>query len=98
METRGVIAGYDEREDLLTVWGSLQDPHRPRAQLAHALGRAPDRIRVIVPDVGGAFGSKGVIPVEGVAVALAAIDLGRPVKWAEDRMENFVARVSGAGG
>jgi aerobic carbon-monoxide dehydrogenase large subunit len=97
METRGVIAAYDEREDLLTVWGSLQDPHRPRAQLAHALGRAPDRIRVIVPDVGGAFGSKGVIPVEGVAVTLAAIDLGRPVKWAEDRMENFVAAYQGRG-
>ena len=41
METRGVIAAYDERDDLLTVWGSFQDPHRPRAQLAHALDRAP---------------------------------------------------------
>jgi carbon-monoxide dehydrogenase large subunit len=97
METRGVIAVYDEREDLLTVWGSFQDPHRPRAQLAHALGRAPDRIRVIVPDVGGAFGSKGVLAVEGVAVALAAIELGRPVKWAEDRMENFVGAYQGRG-
>jgi aerobic carbon-monoxide dehydrogenase large subunit len=97
METRGVIASYDEHEDLLTVWGSFQDPHRPRAQLAHALGRPSDRIRVIVPDVGGAFGSKGVIGVEGVAVALAAIDLGRPVKWAEDRMENFVAAYQGRG-
>jgi len=66
METRGVIAVYGERDDLLTVWGSFQDPHRPRAQLAHALDREPDRIRVIVPDVGGAFGSKGVLPVEGV--------------------------------
>ena len=97
METRGVIAAYDEREDLLTVWGSFQDPHRPRAQLAHALDRAPDRIRVIVPDVGGAFGSKGVLAVEGVVVALAAIELGRPVKWAEDRMENFVGAYQGRG-
>ena len=97
METRGVIADYDEREDLLTVWGSFQDPHRPRAQLAHALGRTPDRIRVIVPEVGGAFGSKGVVAVEGVVVALAAIDLGRPVKWVEDRMENFVGAYQGRG-
>jgi aerobic carbon-monoxide dehydrogenase large subunit len=97
METRGVIVAHDAGDDLLTVWGSLQDPHRPRAQLAHALDRAPERIRVIVPEVGGAFGSKGVIPVEGVAVALAAIDLGRPVKWAEDRMENFVAAYQGRG-
>jgi aerobic carbon-monoxide dehydrogenase large subunit len=97
METRGVIAAYDERDDLLTVWGSFQDPHRPRAQLAHALDREPDRIRVIVPDVGGAFGSKGALPVEGVVVALAAIELGRPVKWAEDRMENFVGAYQGRG-
>ncbi len=97
METRGVIAAYDERDDLLTVWGSFQDPHRPRAQLAHALDREPDRIRVVVPDVGGAFGSKGVIAVEGVVAALAAIDLGRPVKWAEDRMENFVGAYQGRG-
>jgi len=97
METRGVVAAYDEREDLLTMWGSFQDPHRPRAQLAHALGRPPDRIRVIVPDVGGAFGSKGVLAVEGVIVALAAIELGRPVKWAEDRMENFVGAYQGRG-
>ena len=97
METRGVIASYDRRDDLLTMWGSFQDPHRPRAQLAHALGRAPDRIRVIVPDVGGAFGSKGVLAVEGVVVALAAIELGRPVKWAEDRIENFVGAYQGRG-
>jgi aerobic carbon-monoxide dehydrogenase large subunit len=97
METRGVIAVYDSTEDRLTVWGSFQDPHRPRAQLAHALGRAPEAIRVVVPEVGGAFGSKGVIPVEGVAVAVAAIDLGRPVKWAEDRMENFLAAYQGRG-
>jgi carbon-monoxide dehydrogenase large subunit len=97
METRGVLVAYDAGEDLLTVWGSFQDPHRPRAQLAQALDRAPDRIRVIVPEVGGAFGSKGVIAVEGVAVALAAIDLGRPVKWAEDRMENFLGAYQGRG-
>ena len=52
---------------------------------------------MIVPDVGGAFGSKGVIAVEGVVVALAAIELGRPVKWAEDRMENFVGAYQGRG-
>jgi aerobic carbon-monoxide dehydrogenase large subunit len=63
MEARGVIAAYDAAGDLLTVWASMQDPHRPLAQLAHALERAPERIRVIVPEVGGAFGSKGVIPV-----------------------------------
>jgi carbon-monoxide dehydrogenase large subunit len=97
IEPRGVVVDYDDREDLLTVWASAQDPHRPLAQLAHALGRAPERIRVIVPDVGGAFGSKGVIAVEAVAVAVAAMELGRPLKWVEDRVENFLGAYQGRG-
>ena len=59
---------------------------------------APSRaIRVRVPDVGGAFGSKGTLPVETPVVALAAERLGRPVKWAEDRYENFVSAPQGRG-
>ncbi len=52
---------------------------------------------MIVPDVGGAFGSKGVIAPEVAAVAVASIDLGRPLKWAEDRYENFLAAYQGRG-
>ena len=80
IEPRGVLAAYDDAGDLLTVWASAQDPHRPLSQLAHALDRPPERIRVVIPDVGGAFGSKGVIAVEAVTVALAAMELGRPLQ------------------
>ena len=52
---------------------------------------------MIVPDVGGAFGSKGVIAPEVAAVAVAAIELSRPLKWAEDRFENFLAAYQGRG-
>src|SRR4051794_13785300 len=97
LETRGIVALHDAGEDLLTVWCSTQDPHRSLAQLAHVLGRPDDAIRVIVPDVGGAFGSKGGIAPEAAAVAVAAMDLGRPVKWAEDRFENFLAAYQGRG-
>jgi carbon-monoxide dehydrogenase large subunit len=97
IEPRGVVAAYDEAEDVLSIWASAQDPHRPLAQLAHALDRPPGKIRVIVPDVGGAFGSKGVIPVEAASVAVAAMELGRPVKWVEDRSENFLAAYQGRG-
>ncbi len=97
IEPRGVIVAYDEGEDMLTVWASAQDPHRPLSQLAHALDRSRERIRVVVPDVGGAFGSKGMIGVEGVTMAVAAMDLGRPVKWVEDRSENFLAAYQGRG-
>jgi carbon-monoxide dehydrogenase large subunit len=97
METRGAIAAHDPGTDRLTVWCSAQDPHRPLAQLAYVLGRPDDTIRVVVPDVGGAFGSKGVVGAEVAAIAVAAIDIGRPVKWAEDRLENFQAAYQGRG-
>ena len=97
IETRGAIAVHDGEEDRLTVWISAQDPHRQRSGLAHVLARDEERIRVIVPDVGGAFGSKGVVSPETAAVAVAAMALGRPVKWAEDRAENFLASYQGRG-
>jgi aerobic carbon-monoxide dehydrogenase large subunit len=97
IEARGCLVEHDPGRDLLTVWCSAQDTHRPRAQLAHILGRSEDNIRVIVPDVGGAFGGKGVIAPEVAAVAVAAIDLGIPLKWAEDRLENFIAAYQGRG-
>jgi carbon-monoxide dehydrogenase large subunit len=97
LEGRGALAVYDPDDDLLTVHCSAQDPHRPLSQLAHALGRERERIRIVVPDVGGAFGSKGAIGPEVVAVAAAAMRLGRPIKWVEDRLENFLAAYQGRG-
>ena len=97
IEPRGALAEYDREHDRLTVWCSMQDTHRPLEQLAHVLGREREQLRVIVPDVGGAFGSKGVIPVEAVVAAVGAIELGRPVKWVEDRSENFLGAYQGRG-
>jgi carbon-monoxide dehydrogenase large subunit len=97
IEPRGVVVAYDDADDLLTIWASAQDPHRPLAQLAHALDRARETIRVVVPDVGGAFGSKGVIALEAVSMAIAAMELGRPLKWIEDRAENFLGAYQGRG-
>ena len=73
----------DAETDALTLWLSAQDTHRPLSQLAHLLRRPVDSLRIIVPDVGGAFGSKGVIAPEVAAVAVAAMRLGAPVKWIE---------------
>ncbi|MBD0282851.1 MAG: xanthine dehydrogenase family protein molybdopterin-binding subunit, partial [Thermoleophilaceae bacterium] len=97
MEPRGAIASYDESDDMLTVCVSAQDSHRQLAGLAAALDRPEESIHVIVPDVGGAFGSKGPPAPEAVLVAAAAMTSGRPVKWAEDREENFVASYQGRG-
>jgi carbon-monoxide dehydrogenase large subunit len=97
MEPRGAIASYDESDDMLTVWVSAQDSHRQLAGLAAVLDRPEESIHVIVLDVGGAFGSKGPPAPEAVLVAAAAMTSGRPVKWAEDREENFVACYQGRG-
>jgi carbon-monoxide dehydrogenase large subunit len=97
IETRGVIASYDRGNDLLTVWCSAQDPYRPRAHLSHVLNRPQDRIRVIVQDVGGAFGTKGSLAPEQALAAFLAVSTDRPVKWVEDRRENFLAAYQGRG-
>jgi len=95
IEARGAVVRDDG--DVLTVWISAQETHRPLAQLAHILGRAPETVHVVVPDVGGAFGTKGNPPSEVVVAAIAAIDLGRPVKWTEDRLENLLTTQQGRG-
>ncbi len=97
METRGCVAAYDQASGKLTLWCSSQDPHRPRLQLAHVLGLRLDDIRVVVPTVGGAFGSKGGLAPEYAVAAVAAMRLGRPVKWVETRSESFLAAYQGRG-
>jgi carbon-monoxide dehydrogenase large subunit len=97
METRGALASYDADDDLLTFWCSAQDTHRQLSQLATVLDRPEESIHVILPDVGGAFGSKGPLMPETAMTAIAAMDLRRPVKWAEDRLESFLASYQGRG-
>ena len=89
IETRGVIARWAEDTSTLELWASTQTPHLLRAQLAHCLRMDETDVRVIAPDVGGAFGLKIGIYPEDIIAALLAIDTRRPVKWIEDRMEFF---------
>ncbi len=96
METRAALAQWDEGEEKLTLWVTSQNPHIHRLVLAaFVLGIPENKIRVIAPDVGGAFGSKiPVYPWEAV-VSVLARKLGRPVKWVESRTENFQATIHG---
>ncbi|MEN3297388.1 MAG: aerobic carbon-monoxide dehydrogenase large subunit [Burkholderiales bacterium] len=91
MECRGVIASNDGGTGMLCIWTSSQTPHMVRRWVAEYLGRDENQTRVIVPDVGGGFGPKAGVYPEEYAVPLAALKLGRPVRWVEDRRENFVA-------
>jgi aerobic carbon-monoxide dehydrogenase large subunit len=97
LEPRGAVASYDAADDLLTLWISAQDQHRQLQSLSRVLKRPPERLRIVIPDVGGAFGSKGVPAPETAAVALCAMELGRPVKWVESRTESSLATYQGRG-
>jgi carbon-monoxide dehydrogenase large subunit len=90
METRGILASWERASGELTVWVSTQGQFAAQGLLARALGISQARIRVIMPDVGGAFGQKMFPHPEEIAVALATRLLGRPVKWIEDRRENLM--------
>jgi len=93
IETRGVVARYDAGEGVLTVWDSTQMPHQAKRVLVRTLGLDEHAVRVVAPDVGGGFGPKFVFHPEELAVAAAALLLRTPIKWIEDRLENFTATV-----
>src|ERR671922_2875883 len=94
LEPRGVLATPEPTGDL-TVWLSTQSPHRVRADLATAIGFPEHRLRVIAPDVGGGFGSKGPLYQEYALACHLALQLGRPIKWISTRMEDFLTTNQG---
>ena len=92
MENRGVVAEWDRRAHRLTIWDTTQAPIPIRNGLAAMLGLSEKQVRVIAPFIGGGFGPKIMMFYpEEMLVPWAAIQLDRPVKWIEDRAENFVA-------
>jgi len=89
LEGRGVVAAWDRRDGTLTTWNSTQVSHFVQQGLASAFGLPPHKIRVIAPDVGGGFGTKASGYPEDALVPIAALVLGRPVKWIESRREHM---------
>ncbi|TMF37799.1 MAG: xanthine dehydrogenase family protein [Chloroflexi bacterium] len=92
MEARAVWASWSSEERKLTVYDSTQSPTSIRGGLAVLFGLPESSVEVIAPDVGGGFGPKIMLfyPDE-LLVPFAAMQLGRPVKWTEDRQEHFTA-------
>ncbi|HUZ78655.1 MAG TPA: xanthine dehydrogenase family protein molybdopterin-binding subunit [Chloroflexota bacterium] len=95
LEPRSILASPGPRGDTLTVWLSTQAPHRVRADLASTIGFPEQNIRVIAPDVGGGFGSKGPLYREDVLACWLALQLRRPVKWIATRTEDLITTVHG---
>ena len=95
MEGRAVVADYNPGTNQVTVWTSSQIPHLVRLLLALVTGHPEHQIRVVSPDVGGGFGCKLYLYAEEVIAFVAAKQLGRPVKWTEERQENYLATTHG---
>jgi CO/xanthine dehydrogenase Mo-binding subunit len=91
LETRGVIADWNELSGELMVWDSTQSPNTIRLGLCGFFKLREHSVEVIAPDVGGGFGVKiAYWYPEELLVPFASIRLGRPVKWVEDRREHFI--------
>ncbi len=90
LETRGAIGRYDASRDMLELHGAAKVPHRIRDLLSLMLKRPPSSIHVHEGHTGGGFGIRGELYPEDVLVCVAAMRLGRPVKWIEDRREHLI--------
>ncbi len=90
MENRGYLAAYDQGRRSLTLHSTSQIPGIVRDALVEMLDLPGNRLRVVAPDVGGGFGGKGALYPEEVLVCILARQLGRPVKWLSDRLEDLM--------
>src|SRR5262249_11540137 len=96
LDTRGVVAEYETAADRLTLTLSSQGSHLVRDVLCNdVLKIAPEKLRVVTPDVGGGFGTKLFCYREYALAAVAAKTLGRPVKWVADRSDHFLGDSQG---
>ncbi|MDP6832858.1 MAG: xanthine dehydrogenase family protein molybdopterin-binding subunit, partial [Alphaproteobacteria bacterium] len=93
LETRGIIADFEPSESRLTVHQSHQTPHQQQDLYARLMGLPEHKVRVICPDVGGAFGLKHHLMADELVACAAARLLQRPVKYIADRLESFLADV-----
>jgi carbon-monoxide dehydrogenase large subunit len=90
MENRGIVANWEARSQHLTVWDTTQAPIPIRNGVASRLGLNQTQVRVIAPYIGGGFGPKMMMHYpEEIMIPWLSVKLGRPVKWIEDRRENF---------
>ena len=97
MESRAVVASYERGTGNMTMWLSTQTPHLERSFVSQVLGFPENKLRILSRDVGGGFGCKIDTYPETVIAAILAIQLAKPVKWVEDRQENFIATIHGRG-
>ncbi len=95
MENRGFVVNWDDRVQTMTIWASTQAPIPLRNSIAARLGISDSQVRVITPFIGGGFGPKIMTSqADDVLLPIISMWLNRPIKWIEDRRENFLATTS----
>jgi CO/xanthine dehydrogenase Mo-binding subunit len=95
LENRGIVVNWDANLSLLTVWATTQGPIPMRNSIAKYLGLLENQVRLINPAIGGGFGPKIMSSqIDDVVIPWIAMKLKRPVKWVEDRRENFLGTTS----
>src|ERR671917_474607 len=97
IEPRATVAFQDPGHDGYVVYTATQVPHLAKIVLSLSTGMPENQIRVVAPDVGGAFGSKLNIYREEILALVLTKKLGTSVKWVEDRSENYQATIHGRG-
>jgi carbon-monoxide dehydrogenase large subunit len=95
MEPRGAVAQYAPATGEMTIYVTSQNPHIHRVLLSGVLGIPEHKLRIVAPEIGGGFGSKIHCYPDEAIVAFCARATGRPVKWVEDRRENYIASIHG---
>lgn len=93
LEARGVVAVPDPVNNGLTVYTSTQKVHACWGDLCALLDLDENQVRVVTPDVGGGFGTKFSVYPEEIAIPAAAVKLGQPIKWIDDRAEHFTSAI-----
>lgn len=95
MENRGIVVDWSERNQEMTIWATTQAPIPLRNSIASRLGLFENQVRVITPMIGGGFGPKIMTSqADDVLIPIIALWLKKPLKWIEDRRENFLATTS----
>ncbi|HXY71286.1 MAG TPA: molybdopterin cofactor-binding domain-containing protein [Actinomycetota bacterium] len=97
MEPRGCLAMPIPAQGEFTLWTATQIPHVARVTLSGVAGIPESKLRIIAPDVGGGFGSKLNIYAEEALALILAKKLSLPIKWTEERSENYLATIHGRG-
>jgi carbon-monoxide dehydrogenase large subunit len=97
IEPRGCLAMPVPAQGEFTLWTATQIPHIAKVTLSGVAGIPESKLRIIAPDVGGGFGSKLNIYAEEALSLVLSRKVARPVKWIEERSENYVATIHGRG-